>query len=74
MPLDSLCYSTYFPAGEGGTMDTKYFAETFYPKFASTYGTDAVPPHRSNQSRHPEVASPWVPAMCISATKRLMTQ
>jgi hypothetical protein len=42
VPLDSFCYSTYFPAREGGTMDVKYFAETFYPKFAATYGTEAI--------------------------------
>jgi hypothetical protein len=42
VPLDCLCLSMYFPAREGGTMDTKYFAETFYPKFAVAYGTEAI--------------------------------
>jgi hypothetical protein len=42
VPVESFCYSTYFPAREGGTMDVKYFAETFYPKFAATYGTEAI--------------------------------
>jgi hypothetical protein len=42
VPIDCFCYSAYFPAREGGTMDTKYFAETFYPKFAATYGTEAI--------------------------------
>jgi len=42
VPVDCVCLSSYFPAKEGGTMDTKYFAETFYPKFASTYGAEAI--------------------------------
>jgi hypothetical protein len=42
VPLESFVYSTYFPAKEGGTLDTKYFAETFYPKFLTTYGPEAV--------------------------------
>jgi hypothetical protein len=42
VPAECFVYSTYFPTKEGGTMDAKYFAETFYPKFLATYGTDAV--------------------------------
>ncbi|MEO8314848.1 MAG: hypothetical protein ABI645_08655 [Pseudomonadota bacterium] len=42
VPVDCYCYSSYFPAKEGGTMDARYFAETFYPKFAAAYGNDAI--------------------------------
>jgi hypothetical protein len=42
VPIDCLCLSMYFPTKEGGTMDTKYFAETFYPKFAEKYGSPAI--------------------------------
>ncbi len=42
IPVDSLCHSVYFPAREGATFDTKYFAETFYPKLAELYGTAAI--------------------------------
>jgi hypothetical protein len=53
VPVDSFVYSTYFPTKEGGTLDTKYFAETFYPKFLTTYGSEAV--------RRVEVTSPAIP-------------
>ncbi len=42
VPVDSLCFSTYFPAKEGATIDSKYFAETFFPKMAALYGTAAI--------------------------------
>ncbi len=38
VPVDTICVSSYFPAKEGSTYDTKYFAETFYPKLAELYG------------------------------------
>jgi hypothetical protein len=53
VPLECFVYSTYFPSKEGGTLDTKYFAETFYPKFLATYGSEAV--------RRVEVTSPATP-------------
>lgn len=42
IPLETYCYSSYFPAREGGTFDQKYFAETLYPKMAELYGADAI--------------------------------
>jgi hypothetical protein len=61
VPIDCFVYSTYFPAREGGTMDTKYFAETFYPKFVATYGTEAV--------RRVEVTSAATPkSMVVGST------
>jgi hypothetical protein len=61
VPVDCFVVSTYFPAKEGGTMDTKYFAETFYPKFLATYGTEAV--------RRVEVTSAATPkSMVVGST------
>jgi len=57
VPVDSFVYSTYFPTKEGGTLDTKYFAETFYPKFLATYGTEAV--------RRVEVTSRAIPTATV---------
>jgi hypothetical protein len=42
VPVDSLCFSTFFPAKEGATIDARYFAETFFPKLAELYGTTAI--------------------------------
>lgn len=42
VPVESYVVSTYFPAKEGGTIDTKFFAETFYPKLVQTYGIEAL--------------------------------
>jgi hypothetical protein len=61
VPIDCFVYSTYFPAKEGGTMDAKYFAETFYPKFLATYGSEAV--------RRVEVTMPATPkSMVVGST------
>lgn len=60
VPVDCFVYSTYFPAKEGGTMDTKYFAETFYPKFVATYGPEAV--------RRIEVTSAAIPKSMVVAS------
>ncbi len=42
VPVDSLCFSTYFPAREGATIDARYFAETFFPRMAELYGNTAI--------------------------------
>lgn len=60
VPVDTFCYSTYFPAKEGGTYDAKYFAETFYPKFASTFGPEAI--------RRIEVATAATPKAMVTAS------
>jgi hypothetical protein len=42
VPVDGFCYSSWFQDKDGGTFDARYFSETYYPKLAEIYGTDAI--------------------------------
>jgi hypothetical protein len=42
VPKESYVYSTYFPSKTDGTINTDFFAGTFYPKIWETYGAAAV--------------------------------
>jgi hypothetical protein len=42
VPLDEVCYSSYFQVKDGGTFDTKYFSETFYPRLAELCGAEVI--------------------------------
>lgn len=42
VPLDAPCVSTFFPAKEGGTWDTRYYVDTYLPKLIQAFGPEAI--------------------------------